>query len=434
MNENAHHTLGANTFRVEKQITDWWLASAGSLLSRFDGTSLFNQTITDGTGAPALGYYDWRTEGITLKRDSRVVSLSSLFLPLKDLSLSAAAQGEWTHEQGFGNVDLDFQVPSLPGFTPFPGTVNANRNRTEFSESFDAKYSRLPRTVLFANARLRQQSVGLTDDLNTGGGSIDDFQQSTDALNHFYDALAGFTTSPWTWIEWGAHVRRQDSVTGYNHLVDNSLFGGAGYPAFITHREVAMNEIEGRLVLRPVYWLNARLTCDWNEWNYSTATDPNGPGGVFSPGGAIADGQTEADNVGLSLTFTPVPRFYFSGAFTYGYTRTTTSSISSPEVAPYFGNTWTVSSSAGYAINAKTSLNATYAWSHATYGQNNTAGIPLGLDFTRHELLVGLTRQLTRKLAGGLHCQFSEYTEPSTANVNNFTALGVFATLAYKWP
>ena len=100
-------------------------------------------------------------------------------------------------------------------------------------------------------------------------------------------------------------------------------------------------------------------------------------------------------------------------------------------MAPYFGNT---SSSAGYAINAKTSLNATYAWSRATYGQNNTAGIPLGLDFTRHELLVGLTRQLTRKLAGGLRGQFSEYSEPSAANANNFTALGVFATLAYKWP
>jgi hypothetical protein len=274
---------------------------------------------------------------------------------------------------------------------------------------------------------MRQQSVGQFDEGFTDPGAA--FQQRTDALNHFYDALAGFTTSPWTWIECGAHVRRRDSVTGYNHLVDDA----PGYPAFITHRDVAMNEIEGRLVLRPVYWLDARLTYQWRVSDYSSATGPAGGGGT-SPGGPIFDGRTESDNFGLNLTFTPVPRFYFSGSFTYGYTRTMTTPATSPEVVPYFGNTWTVGASAGYAINAKTDLNVSYAFSQATYGQNNTAGIPLGLDFARHELLVGLTRHLTKRLSGGLHYQFSKYSEPSTGNVNNFTAHGVFATLAYKWP
>jgi hypothetical protein len=430
MNETVRYIQGANTFRVEKQITDWWQASAGGLYSRFDGTSLFNQAAVDGTGAPTFGY-DWRTEGITLKRDSHVVSLASLFLPVKGLSLSTAVQGEWTHEEGFGNVDLDGNLgTAFPYFQP--GTVSANQDRTEFSENFDAQFNRLPRTVLFADARLQQESVGMFDELNTGGSSVDDFQQRTDALNHFYDGRAGFTMSPWTWLEWGAHVRRRDSVTGYNHLVDNSPFGGTGYPAFITHRDVAMNEIEGRLVLRPVYWLSARLTYDWNKTDFSTATDP--VGGGISPGGAIFDGRTESDNFGLNLTFTPVQRFYFSGSFTYGYTRTTTTPAASPEVAPYFGNTWTVGASAGYKLNAKTDLNVSYAFSRATYGQNNPAGIPLGLDFTRHELRAGLTRQLTRRLSGGLHYQFSRYSEPSAGNVNNFTAHGIFASFTYKWP
>lgn len=85
-------------------------------------------------------------------------------------------------------------------------------------------------------------------------------------------------------------------------------------------------------------------------------------------------------------------------------------------------------------LNAKTDLKATYAFSQATYGQNNTASIPLGLDFTRNELLVSLTRQITKKLSGALSYQFSQYSEPSSANVNNFTAQGVFATVSYKWP
>ena len=446
--ENVRYIQGADTFRVEKQITDWWLASAGGLYSRFSGTSAFSQNATDATGAPAFGNY-WRAEGMTLERHSRVFSLASLFLPVKGLSLSTAVQGEWTHEEGFGDVNLDVGDPAipLPGFfTAYPGTVSANQDRTEFSENFDAQFNRLPHTVLFAEGRLRQQSVGQFDELNaadatdpnTSTPDPDNFQQRTDALNHFYDARAGFTMSPWPWVECGAHVRRRDSVTGYNHLVDNSpsSVNGVGYPAFITHRDVAMNEIEGRLVLRPVYWLSARLTYDWNVTDYSSATDfvTNSFLGIISPGGAIFDGRTESDNFGLSLTLTPVQRFYFSGSFTYGYTRTTTTSAASPEVVPYFGNTWTVGASAGYKLNAKTDLNASYAFSQATYGQYNTAGIPLGLDFARHELLVGLTRQLTKRLSGALHYQFSQYSEPSAGNVNNFTAHGIFASFAYRWP
>ena len=61
-----------------------------------------------------------------------------------------------------------------------------------------------------------------------------------------------------------------------------------------------MNEIEGRLVLRPVYWLSARLTCDWNESDYSTATDivTNSVLGVISPGGAIFDALLEVASGG----------------------------------------------------------------------------------------------------------------------------------------
>ena len=436
VNQTVRYTLGANTFRVERQIKDWWLASAGCLVSRYDGTSFFNQNAVNGTGAPTFGY-DWRTEGITLKRDSHVVSLASLFLPANGFSLSTAVQGEWTHEEGSGNVDLDGNLG-----TPFPyfqpGTVSANQDRTEYSENFDAQFNRLPHTVLFAEGRLRQQSVGQFDELNAvnpgtpSTPDLDNFQQRTDALNHSYDGRAGFTMSPWTWVEWGAHVRRRDSSTGYNHLVDDSPFKGQGYPAFVRHRDIAMNEIEGRLVLRPVFWFSARLTYQWNMSDYSTTTDPLSGG--FSPGGPIFDGRTESDNFGLNLTLTPAQCFYFSGSFTFGYSRTTTTAAASPEVVPYFGNTYTVGASAGFRLNAKTDLKTTYTFSQSIYGQNNTAGVPLGLDFARHELFVSLTRQLTKNLSGALHYQFSRYSEPSSGNVDNFTAHGIFASFTYKWP
>jgi hypothetical protein len=59
--------------------------------------------------------------------------------------------------------------------------------------------------------------------------------------------------------------------------------------------------------------------------------------------------------------------------------------------------------------------------------------MPLGIDFTRNELIVGLTRQITKRLSGALHYEFSQYSEPSSGTANNFTAQGIFATLVYKW-
>jgi hypothetical protein len=430
-NQTVHYTQGVNTFRLEKQIADWWLASGGFLLSRYDGNSSFNQTATDGSGAPAFGNY-WHADGITLARDSRVLSLASLISPVKGLSFSGAAQGEWTHEDGFGNVNFDFGDPAIPGlFFPFPGTVNANLDKTEYLENFIAQFSRVPRTVLFAEARFRQQSVGQFDEADNG--TPDAFQQRTDARNHFYDARTGFTSSPWSWLELGGHLRRRDSDTGYDHLLDTSPFAGEGYPAFIRHRDIALDEIEGRLVLRPVSWFNARLTCNWSITDFSTVTDPDG-GGLFSPGGPILDGRTEANTAGLSLTFTPLRRFYFSGSFTYTDSRTTTAADSDPAVVAYRGKIYTLSASAGFVLDTKTDLNLAYNFSKSGYGQNNLSGLPLGLDFTRHEMTAGITRQITKRLSGSLRYQFSQYADPSTGDANNFTAHAILATFVYKWP
>ncbi|MDE3065952.1 MAG: hypothetical protein KGJ60_00230 [Verrucomicrobiota bacterium] len=431
LDQKVTYTRGANTFRVERQVTDWWRVSAGSLYSRYDGTTLFNLTAADVSCAPVPGAY-WRSEGVTLERDSRVASLASLFLPVKGFSLSAAGQAEWTHEKGFGDVALDFGDPN----PAFPGTVSANQNQTEFSENLDAQFNRLPHTVVFAETRLQQESIGQSDEADNaiafldGAGAIG---QRTDALNHLYDTRAGFTSSPWSWLEFGGHYRRRDSDTGYDH---SSAQPGNGYPGFINHRDIAMDEIAGRLALRPAFWLSGRLTYAWNVSRYSAATAgaTNFDGSLAAPGGPLLAGRTASHVAGLNLMITPAQRFYFSGAFTYSFSRTTTADNGDAAVVPYRGDVFTVSAGAGLVLDARTDLNATYVFSRSAYGQNNTAGLPLGLDFTRHELLVGVTRQLSKCWSGALRYRFSQYAEPSSGGANDFTAHGIFATLNYKWP
>jgi len=430
VDQTVRYTQGANMLRVEKQVTDWWLVSGGGLLSEFSGTTLLNQSTINTFGVPVSGQF-WQTEGVTLHRISRVVSMGTLLSPIRGLNLSGGAQGEWTHEEGFGNVNLAFGDPAVPGsFFAYPGTVSANQDQTTASEDIDLTFTRLPRTVLFAEARAQQESVGQFD---SAENSFEPVAERTDALNHFYDIRTGLTASPWNWLELGGHARRRDSSTGYNNLFAQP---GAGYPGFISHRDIALDELEGRIVLRPVSWWSARLTYDRDVTRFTSDTESilNPFIGLVTPGGNILDGRTSSDNFGVQMTFMPSTKFYLTGSATYGHTRTTTAGEENAAVVPYVGDTWTLNASAGYAINEKTSLNVTYVFSEAGYGQSNTAGLPLGLDFTRHELLAGIKRQITKNLSGALRYQFSRYVEPSSGTVNDFTANGFFLAFDYRWP
>jgi hypothetical protein len=153
-----------------------------------------------------------------------------------------------------------------------------------------------------------------------------------------------------------------------------------------------------------------------------------------SPGGTILAGKYDAQTFGFSAMLTPVRRFYFYSAFTYSLSRLTTASHGDPSVVPYSGNVYTVITTASYALNPKTGLQATYNFSRDDYGQHNTAGVPLGIDFTHQQLLVGLTRRFSDRVSASLRYGFSQYSEPSSNNLNNFTSHGIFATLSYKWP
>ena len=427
--DNYHHVQGMNTLMVEKQIRDWWFLSGGYYYSRLEGSDLFNQT--NGPYLQSNGSSTWASERITLRRDSEVFSLASIFLPLEYLSLSVGTQNEWTRDEGFGGSIPDFE---------FATNNSASGDYDEFQAAQDAdlRFTKIPFTVLFAEGRFEEQSISESE--QEGSGQLAD---RTDATGDRCNLRAGFNTSPWTWIEWNAQYQRQYSDTDYHHLIDvfvspfafgNPLFVAPsnGYPAFILNRKIQSDGFATKLTLRPVNWLRTTLSYQSTATDYSSKTDPDA---FFGVGGPILDGRDNEQTWGLGAVLTPFRRFYFSGTFTYSHSRVVTADNGISSVVPYRGDIYTFISTAAYALNAKTGLQASYSFSYAGYGQNNAgAGVPLGLDFTRHVLFVGLTRQLTKNLSGALHYEFSQYSEPSSAHLNDFTAHGVFATLVYRWP
>jgi hypothetical protein len=423
--DNYRSTQGMDTLTLEKQMRDWWFLSGGFYYSKLEANDFFNQT----TAIPSFGVNNQLSSSqITLDRQSEIFSVASLFTPLEHLTFSLGSQNEWTTEDGFGNSvpDLEFGVNA---------PANSNLNLFKASQNANVRFTEIPFSVLFADARLDEESVNAFQQENG-----DEFLNQNDAMNHRYDVQGGFNTSPWRWVALNAQYKYQASDTDYRNPTDvvNGNSGATnGYPGFILNRKITTDEFETKLDLRPATWVKTTLTYQITDTDYKSKTDPAYDfilGQTVSPGGPITDGHYQAQTYGLSATLTPIQRFYFSETFTYSRSRVTTASNGDPSIVPYSGNIYTLITTTTYALNAKTSLQTSYAFSYADYGENNAAaGVPTGLDFTRHEVLAGLTRQLTKHLTAALRYQFSQYSEPSSNNANNFTAHGVFATFAYKW-
>jgi Planctomycete cytochrome C len=428
--DKATHARGANVLRAERQLTDWWFGSGGYLYSRLAGDSSLNQTTFDAGNNPTFGNL-WRSD-VTLRRETHAFSVASLFLPMDGLTFSLAAQSELSRQEGFGDVHLDFGDPDDPtSIFPQPGTVRSDLDETKVTENAEVRYTKIPFTVLFAQGRFGQDWIGQFEE-ETGSAA---FLRDTDFFNRQADLRAGFNTSPWRAIALNAHYRHRNSDSDYDHIRDTT----PGYSAFIRHRDLTTDEIEARLVLRPVSWLKTTLTYRLVASDFFTSTDPaTDPGlGNLSPGGERFGGNYDTHTYGLKVLFTPSSRFYCSGTFTYADSRTVTwAGRSIPTVvAPYRGGTYSVIANATFAVNARTTLHAYYSFSEADYGRNNvTDGLPLGLNYTRHGLSAGVTRRLTNYLTSQLRYGFYRYAAPNTGGVNDFTAHGVFATMTVRWP
>ncbi len=421
--EGYRHFQGANSLRLEKQVLDWLFVSGGYLYSKLSADASFN---LDQINGGATGQ-QWRSQPIILERESHVVNpLNVLFGPWDGLTLSAGVQTEWTRQKGFGGANIVF--PGLPD--PYMVSLHSDLDKTALQESVGLRYTKIPFTVLFADARFAQESIGQYEDQVSSPSPINDFRRNTDADSDLKDFRVGFNTSPWRRISFSAHYRRLEKDNHYNHFLDSTY---ADYSAFIRSLARSSDEVETKLAVHPATWLKATFGVKWVETRYHTATDP--VPGDMDPGRRLLAGTYEALIPSLNLTLMPLQRLYLSTTFTYQDSRTVTMANDSPSVVPYRGHVYSALTSGTYAWDARTDLRLSYSFSHADYGQSNFAyGLPVGMVYQRHWVQAGLSRRFLRNLTGNLQYGFSLYDEPSTGHFNDYTAHAVFASLTMNWP
>jgi hypothetical protein len=441
--EGYDHFQAANAIRLERQLKDWLLVSGGYLYSYLDGEASFNQSTFLGPAAPGgfVGEREfWSSQQILLDQQSHVFNANAMLGPWQGLTAALGVQSEWMRQRGFGEVRLDEGMPGA--ITAAPTVLDANLDRNAIDESVSLRYTSIPFTVLFAEARLQQERVGQYED---SSGPTQDFLRDTDAEADLFEWRAGFNVSPWRVVTLSAHYKQRARSTDYDHLSDYSgtdaagnRLPGVGYSAFIRGRDVDGDEVETKLVLRPLTWLKTTLSYRLLARDYETATDPiadPAAGTEVSPGGELRSGDYDASVYSINTTLTPWRRWYLNLTFSYYDSNMRTAHNADPAVADYDGDVYRLLASATYILDKFTDLQFRYHFSKADYAQaNDTAGLPLGMVYDLHGVEAGVRRRFRERFTANLGYGFYDYSEPSSAQANDYTAHGVFASLGMTWP
>jgi len=428
--ESDHYFQGANTLRLEKQFTDWLLASGGYLYSKLNADATFTDNISNG-GVPSLA----QAPQISLERHSHIFNLNGLVGPFSGLTLSAGAQGEWTRQQGLGSGNLN-QINSMGPIASLPtvfSTLVSDYDQRSVLENVALRYTRIPFTVLFAEARLQQQSIGQSDaDFQSAGNFLENPAYSSQLI----DLRAGFHTSPWRKVSFSAHYRRYDDDSRSQKGPSNQPPGG--YPGVIRSRELLTDEAEAKLSLQPTGWLKTTLAYRYLTTSYWTDTDPAfnpGPPVPITPGGKLRAGRDDAQIFSIDAAFSLIRRLYLTTTFSYQPTTTTTADNGSAFVTRYRGDIYSTIASASYGLSDTMDLFASYSFSRADYGQHISAVIlPLGIQYEQHAARAGLTRRLGKNVTTKLQYGYYYYDEPSRGTANNYTAHSIFGIITWRLP
>jgi hypothetical protein len=422
------HWQAANTVRLDRRLKDWLYVSGGYLYSHLEGGGFFSLESflpSDPTLPPTL---DASAGDLALSRDSHVFNANALLGPWKHLSFNAGVQGEWTRREAFAGGQQ---------FT-LPADFESNSDRAATEGHVGLRYTGLPHTVLWAEGRLLGETYDYFEEGLTDGAT--EFLRDSDADGFLGEARAGFTVSPWPAASLTASYRHRNRDWDFKHPRDFDLtWEGNGYPAFIRSRDTVTDSVDVRLTLRPLRWLRATLKWSLAASDHDTVTA--GATNLFTfpdptayPGGAVRSATHDAQTVQAGFTLTPWSRLYLSPSHLFTTSRTRSALSGRPQLAPYEGDTHTAMLTATFVADEKTDLLATYLYSRADYAQGSAAGLPLGLDYTRHALTAGLKRSLRRNVSIALQYAFWDYAEPSRGGAADYTAHGFFATTTWRMP
>lgn len=435
--EEYEHTRVSNALRGERQFRDWLFGSAGHLYANLDGNGAFQQAFDIG----GLGAFPGeRSRRIALHQETHAGNANIRLGPWQSTTVSAGVQADWSEQRGLTHL-------LQPGFpTDYPASYRSDLGRFALDERLGMRCDVLPLTVLYTDARLRQEWLDYTEagEADDSFGDSRDFLRDADETGGLWDLTAGFILSPDPRVSLEPWYRHRQRDRRFTHLTDTDAsappfaLAGNGYPAHLRRLGTDTDEAGVRLVNRWNHWLRTTLRLEFAETTYRNDTDdtfaPSFPSGTFLAGGEIISGEERAGAVSLGVVLTPWRRWHFSLNGSWRNSDLSTAATDGGLVVPYEGQGFNAMAGVTWLLDRDTDLRAAYAISGADYEQSNAAALPLGMRYERHGVSCGITRHLSPGVSAGLNYGFLAYHEPTSGNAADYTAHTLLARLRVTLP
>jgi hypothetical protein len=297
------------------------------------------------------------------------------------------------------------------------------------SEALELRYTGVTNWVFFARGTWLQGEGDLDEDwnnLSTGGNVI---RRSTDDERTSQKYAAGVQWYPARRLNLGAGYYYKQRDNDYTHPVDSTPNGPGSlfrYPAYLLAQEVETHDANAKITWRP----RANLTLV-GRYDFQVSD-------MHSRADQLAQVQTAevtSQIVGGSVSWVPAARLYLQGNVNFVMDETDTPVSDITAAVPDAENDyWNASVTAGFAVDDRTDLSASYFYYRAdNFADISAAGMPYGVGAEEHGVTAAFSRQLTRTLRWTLRYGFFTSDDETAGGYNDYDAYLVYSTLQLRF-
>ncbi len=368
------------------------------------------------------------------------MSLALMYSPTPTFEIVPSIRVE---KEDNGGASQDFPVTGVNTVSALPTQLSSEERALSVAESLDLRYSGLTNWAFYARAELSEDSSNLK--FNQGAGV-----PMTLRLDNDWERLQQKYTVGANWYP----IRHLNFAAQYYHKIsDNDYHNNGGavtaiidYPGVLQSQRFNVDNMNFRVNWRVLPTLSLVSRYDFQL----TTIDTRATYGVVTTTPAVnqALGEIESGNntthrISETISWTPLNRLYLQAGVEYVMDTTHTPVedmlIGTPPVAGVVGRArndyWTFNGLAGYGIDDKTDVQASYAYYRAADYLDNTAvgGLPLGAGGEEHTVSGTLTRRISKTLTCSLRYSYANYRDQLFGGNLNYEAHGIWATLRYRF-
>jgi hypothetical protein len=419
--------------------------------------SLPGQTIpgsTTGSNAKRDYAYDQMSGGSN--SDQFITNLNFMWVPVQDLTVTPSLR----YEKETADVVSSFRAYNTNQSWLGPESLASYTDMDAFAEAIDIRYTGLDHIVLYAKGEWKQEDEDIRriDRYAVDGAGVPDPDLDGEFLSTDVEIDEQKYTIGANWyalsnLSFSVQAFHEERKQSLNHYEGNEQFtgntwtpGGANNfrPIMVDHNS-KIEDLNLRMTWRPMSNISLVTRYDYVHteyenrginWSKNTTATSNIDPAIIYP--IIESGDIASHIVSQSVTWSPLAAMYVQGTISWISSETDT-----PE--DYTGDadndSLVGSITAGYAIDSRTELTASYSYYQAknyvaSRSYNGFPTMGYGYETEEHMIALTLTRLLTPSMIWNMRYAFitSNTDAPDqTGGYNDFDAHMISTGLQFRF-